>query len=200
MPALTPTQTTGRITWLGAVPHRDAPTLDTVEVSEMALDFGGYVGSVHAGLTRKSCSRVKAQYPKGTEIRNTRQISIVSAEELAQIAIKLGVATFDPRWVGATVVVSGIPDFSHIPPSSRLQTDGGTTLTVDLQNRPCQFPAMTIARDLPGAGKGFVSAAKGRRGVTAWVERPGILRIGDAMTLHVPDQRAWLAQPDLFDS
>jgi hypothetical protein len=32
------------------------------------------------------------------------------------------------------------------------------------------------------------------------VEREGVLRLGDTMTLHVPDQRAWMSQPDLFDS
>ena len=37
-------------------------------------------------------------------------------------------------------------------------------------------------------------AAKGLRGVTAWVERPGCLRIGDPLRLHVPDQRPW--RPD----
>jgi len=34
-------------------------------------------------------------------------------------------------------------------------------------------------------------AAKGRRGVTAWVEREGRLAVGDALRLHIPDQPAW---------
>jgi hypothetical protein len=33
--------------------------------------------------------------------------------------------------------------------------------------------------------------AEGRRGVTAWVERVGVLRVGDRLRLHVPDQRPW---------
>ncbi|MEM6942014.1 MAG: hypothetical protein AAF509_18060 [Pseudomonadota bacterium] len=33
--------------------------------------------------------------------------------------------------------------------------------------------------------------AEGRRGVTAWVEREGMLRVGDTLRLHVPGQRAW---------
>jgi len=43
----------------------------------------------------------------------------------------------------------------------------------------------------PGNGRGFKRAAEGRRGVTAWVEREGMLRLGDTLRLHVPDQRAW---------
>lgn len=198
MPALTPTKITGTITWLGYVPHRDAPTLQTEVLSEMPVDFTGYAGDCHAGLTRPSCARVTSQHPRDTDIRNTRQFSIVSAEETAEIAATLGLEAIDPVWIGASIVISGIPDFTHLPPSSRLQTQDGVTLIVDMENRPCQFPAMTIEAAMPGQGKGYKAAAKGKRGVTACVERPGILRIGDTVTLHVPDQRAWAPQMDLF--
>jgi hypothetical protein len=30
--------------------------------------------------------------------------------------------------------------------------------------------------------------------VTAWVERPGLLRVGDQVRVHVPDQRIWSHQ------
>lgn len=191
MPALAPTGYTGRITWLGRVPHRDAAPIETEALSEMPLGFGGMEGEVHAGLTRPSCSRVTAQHSKGTEIRNTRQLSLLGAEELDEIASKLGLDALDPAWLGASVVVAGLPDFSHLPPSARLQGPDGCTLVVDMQNRPCQFPAMTIEAARPGHGKAFKQASKGLRGVTAWVERPGTLRPGDALRLHLPDQRAW---------
>lgn len=191
MPALVPTDLTGTITWLGRVPHRDAPEIETVALTELALTFAGAKDEVHAGLTRPSCSRVVSQYPKGTEIRNVRQLSVVSAEELAAIAAKLGLEALDPAWMGASVVISGLPDFSHLPPSSRLQFEGGCTITVDMQNQPCQFPAKTIERARPGHGKGFKPAAEGLRGVTAWVEREGLLKIGAKVRLHVPSQRHW---------
>ena len=60
-----------------------------------------------------------------------------------------------------------------------------------MQNRPCNLPAREIEIDHPTHGKPFKAAAKGKRGVTAWVEREGTFRVGDAVTLHVPDQRAW---------
>ena len=89
------------------------------------------------------------------------------------------------------LVLEGIPDFTHLPPSSRLQGPDGVTLVVDMENLPCQEPAATIEKALPGQGKRFKSAASGKRGVTAWVEREGVLRLGDVVTLHVPAQRVW---------
>ena len=87
----------------------------------------------------------------------------------------IGLDALDPAWLGASVVVSGLPDFSHLPPSSRLQSQDGATLTVDMQNRPCQFPAKTIEQAMPGHGTRFKTAAKGKRGVTAWGRKRGNL-------------------------
>ena len=60
-----------------------------------------------------------------------------------------------------------------------------------MQNRPCHLPARVISAIDPDAGKRFKSAAAGLRGVTAWVERPGRLALGDWLRMHVPDQREW---------
>ncbi len=190
MPALVPTDHYGTITWLGRVPDRGA-SLRAQPVERLALTFAGPEGEAHGGLTRPSCSRVTSQYPKGTEIRNVRQLSILSAEEMTAIAGEMGIETLDPALVGATVVLSGIPDFTHIPPSSRLQSASGATVVVDMENRPCQLPAREIEAAAPGFGKAFQPAARGRRGVTAWVEREGMLILGEPIRLHVPDQRAW---------
>jgi MOSC domain-containing protein YiiM len=134
---------------------------------------------------------VAGLYPRGTEIRNVRQISVLSADELAAIAARMGVPALDPALVGATMVVEGIPDFSRVPPSSRLQAESGATLVIDMENRPCMLPAVPIEAALPGKGKAFRRAAEGRRGVTAWVEREGMLRVGEALRLFVPDQPVW---------
>ena len=194
MPALIPTDHTATITWLGRVPHRDDTNLIAGETVEtMVLTYAGMEGEHHAGLTRPSCARVTSQYPKGTEIRNVRQLSIVSKAELDQIAQTIDLPALDPVWLGASLVLDGLPDFSHIPPSARLQSENGTTLVIDMQNRPCQYPARTIEATHPGHGKAFKAAAKGLRGVTAWVEREGTLHLGDRLRLHIPDQRAWRA-------
>lgn len=193
MPALKKTEYVGRIMWLGIVPDRTA-ALASVPMAEMVARFSGPEGEAHGGVTRPSCSRVVAQYAKGTEIRNTRQFAVLSAEELTAIAKKMGVVALDPALVGATMVIEGIPDFTHLPPSARLQSQSGASLVVDMENRPCSLPARPIEARHEGKGAAFKTAAKGRRGITAWVEREGVFRVGDTMTLHIPDQRAW--RPD----
>lgn len=190
MPALIPTAFVGRILWLGVVRDR-AAALEAVAVEALPVTFAGPMGESHGGETRPSCSRVTAQYRRGTTIRNTRQLAILSAEDLATIAAKMGVDALDPALVGATMVIEGIPDFSHIPPSSRLQGAGGATVVVDMENRPCTLPAKPIEARLPGFGAKFKAAAKGRRGLTAWVEREGVFTLGEEVRLHIPDQTVW---------
>ena len=190
MPALRPTKFEGVITWLGVV-QTALGVLPSRPEAEVFATFAGVAGEVHGGLTRASCSRVLGQYKRGTEIRNVRQFSVLSAEELALIAQGMGLAVLEPSLLGASLVISGIPDFTHLPPSSRLQFDSGATLVVDMENRPCTLPAKEIEVVHPGFGRAFKPAAANLRGVTAWVEREGILRLGSKMRLHVPDQRAW---------
>jgi len=191
MPALIATEFTGTITYLGHVPDRVAQ-LSSDPLGEVFAGFSGVKTESRSGLTRPSCSRVLSQYPRGTEIRNTRQFSIVCQDELARVAAAMKIEALLPEWLGASLMISGLPDFSHIPPSSRLQTQNGTTLTVDMLNRPCVLPAPVIETHCPGKGRLFKPAAKGLRGVTAWVEREGVLKLGDIVTLHIPDQRPWV--------
>lgn len=191
MPALKPTSFSGEITWIGAVMRSDLPTLLSETLTSMDLTFEGMPGARHAGLTRESCVRVTSQYPKGTVIRNERQLSILSAEEIDEIAATLGLQTIDPARLGASIVVKGIPDFSHVPPSSRLVAASGASLVIDMENRPCQIPARSIEAAHPGHGKGFKAAATGKRGVTAAVASEGRIAVGDRLSLHIPDQPIW---------
>lgn len=190
MPALKPTDFVARITYLGVVENSEA-SLASRPVDKMRITFDGADGEFHGGRTRPSCSRVLAQHPRFTEISNVRQFSVLSAEELHKIAEKMELDAVAPEWVGASIVIEGIPDFTHVPPSSRLQAENGTTLIIDMENRPCVLPGKVIEGEREGFGARFKAAATHRRGVTAWVERPGSLSIGDELRLHIPDQRAW---------
>jgi len=191
MAILVPTAITGTISALAIVRDR-AASCASDPVAAVDLGFDGIVGESHSGLTRPSCSRVLAQYPeRGTTIRNSRQISIVSEEELAAVAAALGIPALPPAWLGANIVLAGLPDLTLVPPASRLVSAGGAVLTVDMENAPCTIPAREIERRHPGAGAGFRAAARHRRGVTAWVECPGRLALGDVLRLHVPPQRAY---------
>ena len=191
MPALKPTDYYATVLWLGSVKDSEAD-LRSAPTDVMPLTFAGYASEFHAGLTRPSCSRVKQQYPRGTIIKNARQLSVVSREELDLIAADMGLDTLAPHLIGASLVISGIPDWSHVPPSSRLVAEqDGPALIIDMENRPCHLPAPFIDAENPGLGKAFKASAKGRRGVTAAVEKEGALSIGARLQLHIPDQPRW---------
>lgn len=194
MPELVPTDHYATITWMGKVPE-ERPDIRSVAIEGAFASYAGFDGDFHAGLTRKSCVRVTSQHPKGTDIRNVRQLSILSAEEMREIAADIGLDALDPVHLGASIVVEGIGDFTHLPPNSRLQADNGTTLVVDMQNGPCNLPAREIEKDHEGHGKGFKAAALCKRGVCAWVEREGQLNVGDRLRLHIPGQRVWAHMP-----
>ena len=194
MPALEPLGIQAEITWIGRTEDRSA-SLRSVPLETAVLSFEGLEGEDHGDLTRASCSRVRDLYPVGTEIRNARQLSIVSQEELDAIAMAMGIRHLDPADIGASIVVRGIPDFTYLPPSSRLQTPSGATFTVDMENRSCQLPAVPLEGSHPGKGGLFKSAALNRRGIVAWVERPGPIAVGDSLKLFVPAQRRWEGAP-----
>ncbi len=189
MTVLRKTEFTGEIIWMGQVPA--GAGLQAVPVAHLDLGFEGIAGERHEGSLRPSCVRVKTLYPKGTEIRNVRQLTILSEEELALIAADMGLARLDPAHLGASIVLRGIPDFTFIPPNTRLQGPDGATLTVDMENRPCVLPGREIEADHTGYGAKFKPAAENRRGITAWVEHPGRLAVGQTLSVFVPNQRPW---------
>lgn len=195
MPALIPTEYAARVEWIGVNPDRDA-MLRTASLDKAFLAFGGIGSESRGGTTRPSCSRVISQYPRGTKIRNARELSVICMDELAIIAQNMGIDAIDPAHIGASVALRGIPDFSHIPPGSRLINDAGASMVIDMQNRPCHLPVAELKPHHGDAAKGFKAAAKGLRGVTAAVEAEGMLYLGDELRLHIPDQRAWHPESD----
>jgi hypothetical protein len=168
-----------------------ASGLEKSEASAITLNFAGIVGDCHSGLTRKSDSRTLRLYRRDTDIRNVRQLSLLSVEELAEVAAAMDIPVVKPEWVGANLVTSGIPELTLLPPSTRLQFPSGATLVVDLENAPCRFVGDVIAEHHPEAADRWIKAATHRRGVTAWVEREGEVRRGDAITLFLPPQRLY---------
>lgn len=168
-----------------------AAGLEKSQVPALALTFAGIAGDCHSGLTRKSDTRTLKLYRRDTDIRNVRQLSLLSTEELAEVASAMGVAAVKPEWVGANLVTSGIPDLTTLPPSTRLQFPSGATLAVDLENAPCRFVADVIAKYHSDAAGRWVKAATHKRGVTAWVEREGEVRLGDAIALFLPPRRLY---------
>jgi MOSC domain len=158
---------------------------------QMQLTFAGPAGDCHAGLTRKSDSRTLPLYKRDVDIRNVRQVTLLAEEELADIAAKLGIPRIDPSWFGANIVVKSIPDFTLLPPSTRLQFPSGATLVVDMENYPCSQIAKVVERHHPGTQFNVVKAAMHKRGVTAWVECEGDVNAGDKIKIVTPPNRIY---------
>ncbi|WP_425418772.1 MOSC domain-containing protein [Oricola indica] len=164
----------------------------TAPVGELELAYEGIPGDFHAGLTRKSGSR-EPWYPRGTEMRNERQLTLLSRDELAEAAAEMEIEAIEPEWIGGNITLSGIPMLSMLPAATLLFFEGGVTLKVDFQNGPCKIAGASIARNIGrpddvGLALSFVPAAKRRRGLLAWVEKPGTIAVGEKVQARLPEQ------------
>ncbi len=163
----------------------DPLTFVTCPVERLTLTWGGIEGDRHFGLTAKAGVRQK-HHPAGTEIRNARQLSIVSEEELAEVAGTLKVPRLEWQWLGANLCLTGLPGLTQLAPSTRLRFPSGACLVVDGENLPCSGPGKAAQRGLGAPVEfiaQFVKAAHQKRGVVAWVERPGVIEAGSLVEL-----------------
>jgi len=154
----------------------DPSTFVTREVQEIQVELGGIPGDRHYGLLRPADSR-QPFYPRGTMIANRRQISIVSREECERIAANLGVPEIHPEWLGANILLSGLPDLTALPQGARLLFASGAGLISEGENLPCIGPGNVIAHmtGQPELAKRFVKAAQKLRGIVCSVEREGVI-------------------------
>ena len=176
----------------------DAAYMVTTPVPEVRADLDGLVGDRHAGPTRRADGRTPF-YPRGIVIRNSRQVSLVSVEEMDTLAAALGVPLVEPAWLGANLVLRGGTRLSRVPPGTRLFFPGEATLVVSAENMPCAYPGKAIQARYPtarGLSARFPQAALGRRGLVAWVERPGTIRTGDTVRLEIPPQELYDAETE----
>ena len=177
-------------------------------VDELKLTYEGVEGDFHAGMTRASGGR-EPWYQRGTEMRNERQISILSVEELAEVANAMGLTKIEAGWIGANIVLEGIAEMTFLPPRTLLMFDGGVTLRVDGANGPCRIAGGEIARHVDDARQGgvaagkpeedfdwtrtdlalnFVDAARMKRGLVVWVEREGVIKPDEGVTARIWEQ------------
>jgi hypothetical protein len=158
-------------------------------VPAITLTLDGIDGDRHQRPTMKADPALTS-YPEGTEVRNTRQVTIIADEELRHIAATLDIPALDADWLGVNMVLAGVPAVTLLPPGSRLYFADGTGLVVQGENMPCTGPGKVIEANHPGR-KGIASrfpkAALHRRGLLAWVEHPGRIAEGDAVRVEFPD-------------
>lgn len=165
---------------------------ETAPVEALTLGFAGIEGDFHEGHTRRSGGR-EPWYPRGTEIRNERQLSIVAPDELATVAQRMEIAEVRPEWIGANLLIEGLPRLSMLPAGSFLFFKGGVTLKVDGQNAPCRLAGRQVAEragmsDVEAGALAFPKAARRLRGLVAWVEKPGRVTLGEEISVRIPEQ------------
>ena len=165
---------------------------ETQPVEALDLGFDGIPGDLHAGATRRSSSR-EPWYPRGTTIRNERQLTLVAPDELALVAQRMGIGELRPEWIGANLLIEGIGNLSMLPAGTLLFCQGGATLKVDAQNGPCRIAGRLVAQragmaDIEAGALRFPKVAKRLRGLVAWVEKPGRVALGEAVSVRIPEQ------------
>jgi hypothetical protein len=171
-----------------------AGSLASTPVDSVEVGWEGFVGDKHSGLTMRANVR-QPHYPRGTEIRNTRQVSIVSDTELAETAESLGLPLIEPGWLGANLLLSGVPELTRLPPGTRLFFPDRAVIVVDSENDPCTGPGREICAAYPDRAElrpqDYPKAALHRRGLVGWIERPGTIRAGDQVLVMLPAQRLY---------
>lgn len=179
---------TGRVVRTMIAP--DADSILAIRRDPVRVTMAGFEGDRHTGVTMRSGSRTP-HYPRGTEIRNSRQVSILSAEELAEVAAAMNIPAIEAEWIGTNLLLEGIPRLTLLPPGTRLYFEQGVTLVVEAENGPCTLAGAGIQEqypDVPGLTSQFPTAALHKRGVVAWVERAGQIATGDSVRVEVPEQ------------
>jgi hypothetical protein len=166
----------------------------------------------HAGPTKQVDvrNRLFAKYglPKGMEMFNTRQWSGISIEEMEKIrkAMKLD-RSIPFGLLGENICVSGIPNFSQLPPGTQLFFSDGkkyrtTVLLIMEENNPCGIPANEIKKEFQSGeldaeedkrnwARDFITAADGLRGVVGITLVTGPVKKGDIVTVVFPPVNRW---------
>ena len=114
-------------------------------VSSLLLTLDGIEGDAHSGRTQRTGAREPA-FRRGTTVANTRQLSLVSVEELSDIASRLGIAYIDPAWLAANIATEGAGPITQLPPGTLLRLSSGASIYIAELNSPCRVAARLIAQ------------------------------------------------------
>jgi hypothetical protein len=184
MPALR-RQMIGRVASLHVGLAKKAPS---VSVDSFMLTFTGIVADVHSGAIRAAGPREPA-FRRGTMLANLRQVSLVSTEELATAASRMGLARLDPAWLAANIAIEGAGPITQLPRGTIIRFPSGASLYVSDLNSPCKAAANLIREHAPPAQQPtspFGPHALGRRGLVAFVYAQGQVSSGDAIEFLFP--------------
>ncbi len=165
----------------------DTRGLEKTPCQTLEFTFEGIPGDKHAGFTKPADAR-NPEYQRGTMMRNDRQWSAVAPDELAEAARLMGIDRIDPGWIGANLAFTNIPNFTLLPRGTKLIFPSGAVLVVEAENMPCTGPGRVIAAKYPElklSPNRFPKAAMHKRGLVGVVERAGLVRVGEPVTVQI---------------
>jgi len=160
-------------------PDLEMPT----PVNSIKLEFAGITGDRHFGSTMLTGAREKHAFERGTEISNYRQVSVVDRAELAKVAANLGIDELAAGTIADNICTQGLPDLTALPLMSRLVFPSGASIMTGGANAPCTIAGSMVESVYGTAPHHFPKAAMHLRGITGWVERPGVINTGDPITV-----------------
>jgi hypothetical protein len=174
--------------------------IDGTSVDQIEYGLDGPGGDRHRGFTRALGGHDGAyartsKLRKGAPILNWRAWSALSLEELAETERALDVE-IPPGCLLENMIISGIPHFSKLAPTTRLvflerrHRDQNTQamLAVWEENTPCAVVGARLAEhhNQPRLKQQFVREARNRRGVVGLVLAPGLVENGDVVSVYSP--------------
>ena len=175
-----------------------AGTLSKSAQSSLEFAFDGIVGDRHRGLTRKAWEHTDKQ-PGGTERRNERQWSAVAQEDLDQASQVLSlIKPLSAGDVAVNLSIAGIPEFSRLPRGTTLTFEGGVVLMVEEYNPPCSRMSQYVSESheattgVPLGETDFIEASKFSRGLVGVVEVPGVVSVGEGVSVAPEVLPKWL--------
>lgn len=176
-------------------------TLDKAANQSIEMAIDGIVGDRHRGSTREAWASGDKQ-PGGTVRRNERQWSAIAQEDLLQIAETMNLSEpLTATTVAVNLCIAGIDDFSRLPRGTTLAFSSGVVLMVEEYNPPCGDQSLHVAEQcLTKSGEApspaaFSDAAKFCRGLVGVVEVPGVISVGDTVTVTPEVLPKWLRNP-----
>lgn len=164
----------------------------------------GVRGDKHAGVRLADVREdelLSFGLTKGMEIANFREVSIVSAEELTDVAAIMNLPQAFPHGcLSENIIIGGIPKLTQLPTGTMLffrkdkRQIRTAVLVVWKENGPCLGPGEAIQQsfpDTPKLARLFPRAAAGKRGIVAIVYASGNIHVGDTVIAKIPKQRIY---------
>lgn len=185
-----------------------SPGIDLVhELTELDLDFDGVKTSEfgrdrHYGQTRLA-RRYQIGSWAGRIVRNERQVSLATKEDLCEIADGLGISgiitdsnesvvEFMSQTMAVNLVIDGEDIKRYIGPGTKLMIgspEAGAIIDISEAHLPCKKPALSISRrlelDYEDLKSRFKEVSAEKRGFMAGVYSAGKIALHDQISFQL---------------